>query len=104
MGDMPTLPILLRSLDVDVEDGQGEQHGTDPGDGVDGDNEWFNHPEHVGQEDIEDEGEAVIHCAQVTAEPVKNLTEGSHIKEFFLLFITVFNSFKWIVLEMQLSN
>ena len=86
MGDMPTLPILLRSLDVDVEDGQGEQHGTDPGDGVDGDHEWFNHPEHVGQEDIEDEGEAAVLCAQVTAEPVKNLTEGSHIKEFFFAF------------------
>ena len=73
-------------LDVDVEEGQGEQHGADPGDGVDGDNEWFNHTDHVGQEDIEDEGEAVVHCAQVTAEPVKNLTEESHIKEFDFAF------------------
>ena len=63
-----------------------EQHGADPGDGVDGDNEWFNHPEHVGQEDIEDEGEAAVLCTQVTAEPVKNLTEGSHIKEFVFAF------------------
>ncbi len=53
-------------LDAEVEDGEREEEEADEGKGVDGDDDRTDHAEEIGQENVQDEGQAVVHCVQIT--------------------------------------
>jgi hypothetical protein len=53
-------------LDAEVEDGEREEEEADEGEGVDGDDDRTDHAEESGKEYVQDEGQAVVHCVQIT--------------------------------------
>ncbi len=59
-------------LDAEVEDGEREEEEADKGQGVDGDDDGADHAEEVGEENVQDEGQAVVHCVQITGKPEEN--------------------------------
>jgi len=62
----------IAPLDAEVEDGEREEEEADEGEGVDGDDNRADNAEESGEENVQDEGEAVVHCVQITGESEEN--------------------------------
>ncbi len=56
----------IAPLDAEVDDGEREEEEADEGEGVDGDDDRADHAEESGEENVQDEGEGVVHCVQIT--------------------------------------
>ena len=69
----------IAALDVEVDDGEGEEEEADEWEGVDGDDDGANDPEQVCEEDVEDEGQAVVHRVQVAGKPAHQQKIGTYL-------------------------
>ena len=65
---------------------------------ISADTDMSNNPKELSQEDVEDEGQAVVHSVQVRAEPVENPAQRSRVEESNLWA----NSIKFIKLNQML--
>ena len=68
-------------LHVEVDGRQGDKEEKKPGKSIHCHCQGADHPEEVGQEDVEDEWEAVVHCGEIAGEPVEDLPDWSRVKE-----------------------
>ena len=68
-------------LHVQIDPGQGQQDQQQPGQGVHCHRQGAEHPEEVGEEDVQDERQVVVNGGEVAGEPVENLTDRSGVEE-----------------------
>lgn len=73
--------VPVEGLRTVVERGQGQQRQEDPGEAVAHDHEHAQQVEGVGEQDVEDERQAVVHGVQVRGEAVEDAAHRRGVEE-----------------------
>lgn len=73
--------VPVEGLRTVVEHGQGQQRQEDPGEAVAHDHERAQQVEGVGEQDVEDERQAVVHGVEVRGEAVEDAAHRGGVEE-----------------------